>query len=212
MAAPVIPIDQGNRRGRVIEARRRLIKAHVELVPPIAEKIKEQLPPSFDLGDLIGAGNLGLVIAAKKYRPGQHGGCPFSAFARHRIRGAILDSVRRRHYTENTRPSIEDIELAQLGAETRSADRHRQHLVDGDTRRLKAAATIPRIDEDLDRSALLKRLKAALGRLSARQKALLDKYYAEDADSLERAYWRRRKRVSEMHAEIIDVLRKELAS
>lgn len=65
------------------------------------------LPPSFDLDDLIATGNLALINVATRYRPKLHGDAPFATFARPRIRGAILDSIRRRHWTANTCVAID---------------------------------------------------------------------------------------------------------
>ena len=51
-----------------------------------------------DQEDLVADGNLGLAKAARKYDPSH--GVPFPAFARHYVRGAIIDTVRtlvRRH-------------------------------------------------------------------------------------------------------------------
>jgi RNA polymerase sigma factor (sigma-70 family) len=55
-------------------------------------------------------GHIGLMQAATRFRPGAHNGTPFSAYARPVIRGRILDSVRRRHYLENTRIEITEHE------------------------------------------------------------------------------------------------------
>jgi RNA polymerase sigma factor (sigma-70 family) len=89
-------------------SRQALIENHLALVPPIARRVHRRLPPSFDLDDLIGCGYVGLVDAAARYRPREHGGAPFSAFARRRIHGAIVDSVRRRAWVENTAGPLED--------------------------------------------------------------------------------------------------------
>lgn len=70
-----------------------LAEAHLRLVIPIARNFHKRLPPSVDFDDLVGAGNLGLVEAARRYNPSR--GAPFGAFAGHRIRGAIMDSLRR---------------------------------------------------------------------------------------------------------------------
>src|ERR1035437_8316817 len=98
----VICIETGLHRKRVLEARNALVEAHMHLVPDIAGRIREGLPPSFDLDDPISEGNIGLIQAATRYPPDSHNRKPFSAFARPRIRGAIIDSVRRRRYTDNT--------------------------------------------------------------------------------------------------------------
>ncbi len=74
------------------------------LVERIARRVARTLPPSFDLEDLTGVGNIALVHAAEKYRPGEHGGAPFLQYAWRVISGAILESVRRNKYLENTRP------------------------------------------------------------------------------------------------------------
>src|SRR5205814_8891589 len=66
---------------------------YLSLVIQIARKFQKRLPSSVDFDDLVGAGNLGLVEAARRFNPAQ--GASFGAFAQHRIRGAITDSLRR---------------------------------------------------------------------------------------------------------------------
>src|SRR5438128_298652 len=70
-----------------------LAERYLGLVIPIARSFQKRLPASVDFDDLVGAGNLGLVEAARRFNPAQ--GASFGAFARHRIRGAITDSLRR---------------------------------------------------------------------------------------------------------------------
>jgi RNA polymerase sigma factor (sigma-70 family) len=65
-----------------------LFEAHVNLVAPIAKRLKRSLP--HELKDLIQAGLAGLWDAARHY----DGSAPFAAWARLKIRGAILDSAR----------------------------------------------------------------------------------------------------------------------
>jgi RNA polymerase sigma factor (sigma-70 family) len=105
-SASVVAIASG--RPRYVAKRNALVEQHLPLVRSIAAGIKQTLPVSFDLDDLIGVGYLALVRAADRYRPREHGGVPFGAFARQIVRGAILDSVRRRHYAENTRCGLDD--------------------------------------------------------------------------------------------------------
>lgn len=107
-SAPRPAVSITSARPRYLARRNALVEKHLSLVRSIAASIQLTLPPSFDLEDLVATGNLALVGAADRYRPADHGGTPFSAFARLRIRGAMLDSVKRRHYIENTRISIED--------------------------------------------------------------------------------------------------------
>jgi len=69
-----------------------LAERHLSLVIPIARNFQKRLPSSVDFGDLVGAGNLGLVEAARRFDSAKANS--FGAFARHRIRGAIADSLR----------------------------------------------------------------------------------------------------------------------
>ncbi|MGD0499080.1 MAG: sigma-70 family RNA polymerase sigma factor [Bryobacteraceae bacterium] len=69
-----------------------LAERHLSLVIHIARDFKQRLPPGVSFDDLVGAGNLGLVEAARRFNPAK--GASFSTFARHRIRGAITDSLR----------------------------------------------------------------------------------------------------------------------
>jgi RNA polymerase sigma factor for flagellar operon FliA len=69
-----------------------LAEQYLSLVIPIARNFQKRLPSSVDFDDLVGAGNLGLVEAAHRFDSAN--GTSFVTFARHRIRGAIMDSLR----------------------------------------------------------------------------------------------------------------------
>jgi RNA polymerase sigma factor (sigma-70 family) len=105
----VVRIDAAGHQERLRARRDALVELNLDLVASIAHNVKKSLPPSFDIEDLIGVGHIALVETATRYRPELHGGAPFSAYARQRIRGAMLDSIKNRHYRENTRPSIEEV-------------------------------------------------------------------------------------------------------
>ncbi len=72
--------------------RDRVIMEHLPLVKAIAVRVHENLPVHVDLDDLVHAGILGLFDAATKYDPEKM--VAFSSYAKHRIKGAILDSLR----------------------------------------------------------------------------------------------------------------------
>jgi RNA polymerase sigma factor for flagellar operon FliA len=69
-----------------------LILEHLSLVTAIATRVRESLPVHVELDDLIHAGVMGLFDAATKYDSNKQ--VAFSAYAKHRIKGAILDSLR----------------------------------------------------------------------------------------------------------------------
>ncbi len=77
-----------------------LVVSHLGMVSPMARLISRRLPPSFEVADLESEGQIGLMRAASTFRSDR--GIPFVVYARYFVRGAILDSVRRRHWTENT--------------------------------------------------------------------------------------------------------------
>ena len=74
------------------ERRDRVVMEHLSLVKAIAIRVHESLPVHVELDDLVHAGILGLFDAATKYNPDKK--VVFSSYAKHRIKGAILDSLR----------------------------------------------------------------------------------------------------------------------
>ena len=69
------------------------VTAHAPLVKRLASMLIARLPASVDLNDLVQVGIIGLIEAAQQYDPGQ--GVQFETFASQRIRGAMLDELRR---------------------------------------------------------------------------------------------------------------------
>jgi RNA polymerase sigma factor FliA len=72
--------------------RDKVVLEHLPLVKAIAVRVHENLPVHVDVDDLVHAGILGLFDAANKYNPEKQ--VAFSSYAKHRIKGAILDSLR----------------------------------------------------------------------------------------------------------------------
>lgn len=74
-----------------------LIARCVPLVKRIAYHLLARLPASVQVDDLIQAGMLGLLEATRRYDPTQ--GANFTTFAEPRIRGAMLDEIRKGDWT-----------------------------------------------------------------------------------------------------------------
>jgi RNA polymerase sigma factor for flagellar operon FliA len=70
----------------------KLVLSHMEDVRQVARSILRRLPASVQLDDLIQAGSVGLIDAARRFGPGRN--LPFRQYARIRISGAIFDSLR----------------------------------------------------------------------------------------------------------------------
>jgi RNA polymerase sigma factor FliA len=69
-----------------------LVLEHLRLAKSIAVSMRAKLPVHVDLDDLAQAGVIGLLDAANKFRADRQD--DFSRYAKHRIKGAILDSLR----------------------------------------------------------------------------------------------------------------------
>jgi len=74
-----------------------LVVQHAPLVKRIAYHLMGRLPDTVQLDDLIQSGMLGLLEAIKHYDAGQ--GASFETYAGIRIRGAMLDELRRSDWT-----------------------------------------------------------------------------------------------------------------
>ncbi|MCB1723692.1 MAG: RNA polymerase sigma factor FliA [Gammaproteobacteria bacterium] len=74
-----------------------LVTRHAPLVKRIAYHLMNRLPPSVQAEDLIQAGMIGLIEANRNYDPSQ--GASFETYAGIRIRGAMLDEIRRSDWT-----------------------------------------------------------------------------------------------------------------
>jgi RNA polymerase sigma factor for flagellar operon FliA len=87
------------------------VRQYLPLVRRIAHRMMVRLPASVEVEDLIQAGTLGLIDAARRFEPGH--GAQFETYATQRIRGAILDELRQHDWLpRNTRRSMRRIEEA----------------------------------------------------------------------------------------------------
>ncbi len=74
-----------------------LVKQHTALLKRIAYHLASRLPASVQVDDLTQAGVVGLLEAARHYDPTQ--GASFETYAGIRIRGAMLDELRKTDWT-----------------------------------------------------------------------------------------------------------------
>ena len=93
-------------------------RAVVELLPMVvrvAREVRWMFSPTIDIRDLAAAGNVGLVKAANAYRPSRASKDGFEPYAYFRVRGAIIDSQKRRAYREERNVSLQAIAQAHDG-------------------------------------------------------------------------------------------------
>jgi RNA polymerase sigma factor for flagellar operon FliA len=74
------------------EVRNELVMQELSQVYYIASRIRERLPGHIELEDLVNAGVIGLLEASRNFDSSKN--AQFKVFAKFRIRGAILDSLR----------------------------------------------------------------------------------------------------------------------
>ena len=88
-----------------------LVMQHLPQVTIIARRIHSRLPAHYSLDDLVSAGIVGLLEAIDRYDESMK--TQLSTFAEHRIRGAILDSLREIDWApRDARKKARDIEAA----------------------------------------------------------------------------------------------------
>ena len=89
-------MDEASKRAYTVwqddAERERLLMEQLPQVRYIARRIHERLPRHVPLEDLVHAGVVGLIDALHKFDRGKH--VQFGSYAKFRIRGAILDSLR----------------------------------------------------------------------------------------------------------------------
>lgn len=90
--AKLAAAQQSAQQSAKMARRDRVVLEHLPLVKAIAIRVHENLPVHVDVDDLVHAGILGLFDAASKFNPEKQ--VAFSSYAKHRIKGAILDSLR----------------------------------------------------------------------------------------------------------------------
>jgi RNA polymerase sigma factor for flagellar operon FliA len=91
--------------------RDKLILDHVPLLKHIAGRLALDLPARIEREDLVGYGMVGLIQAADAWDPAR--GLKFSTFAYPKIRGAILDELRKQDFLPRSRrEKVRELERA----------------------------------------------------------------------------------------------------
>jgi len=105
--------------------RQRVLTA-LPFVEALARRLAASMPHSIDLGDLVQDGVLGLIDAAHRFDEAR--GIKFETFAERRVRGAMIDALRREAWPRGVRRVRRELEAArealrrELGCEPSLAD------------------------------------------------------------------------------------------
>src|SRR5919107_5523584 len=110
----------------VAATQNRRIVAGLPFVEALARRMAASMPNSIDIGDLVQDGVLGLIDAAQRFDETR--GIKFETFAERRVRGAMIDALRRDAWPRGVRRVRRELEAAreslrrELGAEPSVAD------------------------------------------------------------------------------------------
>jgi len=105
---------------------RERIAAGLPFVESLARRVASSMPHSIELSDLVQDGMIGLIDAACRFDEGR--GIKFETFAERRVRGAMIDALRRDAWPRGVRRQRRELEAAretlrrELGSEPSLAD------------------------------------------------------------------------------------------
>lgn len=182
--------------------RDRLIREHADAARRIALRMARRCPDWIAREDIVSAGMLGLIEAAERYDGTRQE--PFLAFAEHRIRGAVLDELRRgdimprrvRQLARKISAAIRELEKDGSSASDQriadalgvTLDTYRSGLselvnvevgpIDGEAQRLASTSVAP--DVEAGHRLTLARVREALSCLEQRDVTILGLHYVED--------------------------------
>jgi RNA polymerase sigma factor FliA len=113
-------------RQPLADSQRDRIAAGLPFVESLARRVASSMPHSIEIGDLVQDGMLGLIDAACRFDEAR--GIKFETFAECRVRGAMIDALRRDAWPRGVRRQRRELETAreelrrELGAEPSLAD------------------------------------------------------------------------------------------
>jgi len=187
-----------------------LVTRYAPLVKRIAYHLKARLPATVLVDDLLQAGMIGLLEAAKKYDANQ--GASFETYAGIRIRGAMLDELRRNDWApKSVHRKVRDITAAIREIENREGrdardeevvaalgitkEEYFKTLQDVSTHRVLSwdeigvdedsigqsiMDTKPGIQDQLEKQHFRERLSEAIATLPEREKMTVALYYESE--------------------------------
>jgi RNA polymerase sigma factor FliA len=176
-----------------------LIERYTDLAIGIARCMRVPNATVTDRDDVVSAAVLGMINAVDRFEPAR--GVPFEAYAALRIRGAIVDELRR----------LDERGRSDRRREETAAAISLDELIADESHWLPAAEDD--VHERFEREDLGARVQAALDRLPPRQREVLARYYG-DALTLREAGARMgvsEARACQLHGRAIQNLQRDLS-
>ena len=178
------------------------VSQHLGLVKRVASRFHSRLPSAIEQSDLIQAGIVGLLEALEAFDPER--GNDFETFAKLRIRGAMLDEIRRAAWAPRSTVKLavqareaEEKIINETGspashrqiADALGLDVERYHTLRARNQGLALSTTLEEIefasesptpDQLVDEESQVRALRAAIGGLKERERLILALYYDEE--------------------------------
>jgi RNA polymerase sigma factor for flagellar operon FliA len=216
-----------------------LVQRHAALVKRIALHLAARLPPSVEVDDLIQAGMIGLLEAAAHYSADR--GASFETYAGIRIRGAMIDALRKLDWApRSVHRKAREVAAAMSairereGREARdgeiaaalgiSLDEYAQIMQDAATCQLSSLDEVTGVHEiagsqadpgvETERGSLRAAVAAAIGALPERERLVMSLYYEEEMNLKEigLVLGVGESRVCQLHGQALIRLRSKLRS
>lgn len=199
-----------------------LIAKHVGYAHAIAAELAGKYPPNITRADLEGAAEYGLVQAAHSYDPSRN--ISFTTFAYYRVRGAIIDEVRKSCRASN---------LGTMNGEFYLEDEKGQLDIaggvilsrDAEAGNFSSAGIYPRLDVAVDLESVpdtrecpscefirkegSEILLKAISQLPSRHRFILQSYYYDEMSMVDisRELHLSKSRISRIHAQALAMVR-----
>lgn len=206
----------------------------------LALRLKAKLPRSVELAEMVSAGTLGLMEALGKFRPQL--GIRFETYAESRIRGAMLDELRRldwfpRSLRQRVRQLDEAIRRVEHEQGRQATEEDLQHITGLDIRDVRQGLEALQnqlwvsldviqdsiVSEGSDSGEpyqstalqeMVERVAPLISTLTPREKLVLSLYYSDELNMRETAEVMgiTEGRVSQLHSQALGRLRREFLS
>ncbi|MCC7539052.1 MAG: sigma-70 family RNA polymerase sigma factor [Deltaproteobacteria bacterium] len=205
----------------------RFVEEHLPLIRKVATQLVRELDLSGWMDDLVAAGKAGLLEARQRFDPSR--GVKLTTFAHYRIRGSMMDAIRRGGYANAS--VLRKIRLLQLAdqqlegiadatdAQRQAADAAAQAL-DQALARMSAAFIIDIVgqgqsdapeqaDVTLERAETIAQVRRVLDGLPERERAVLVAHYVEGRrfDELAAEWGISKAWMSRLHWRALDLLK-----
>lgn len=191
--------EWANSRAGDAGSRGALIERYADLAIGIARCMRVPSSSLADRDDMASAAMIGLIGAVDRFDPRR--GVPFEAYAALRIRGAVVDELRRVDERGRVDRRAEGAELAVSLDVLLETGKHQGPAVDDG------------LTERYDQEDLRTRVQDALGRLPARQREVIARYYGDELTLREAGAKMgvSEARACQLHGRAIQSLRRELS-